>query len=195
MMAMIRFELQTTDYTSLSPVSGLLNMIALWLNDPNDADLHRARNSFEGWIWQDEEAGLRVTGARSSTWDTSFAIQALQAASPHVDVFDNLWKGQQFLSTQQIRKTFANLEMLQKRALHHRIDLTTSLRLPLLFVGLYLVYLAISCPISTSLFSRFSSSIVLSVMMSAAVKNMVPFGKNIAILFLLDLFRVYSEIS
>ncbi len=122
MMAMIRFELQTTDYTSLSPVSGLLNMIALWLNDPNDADLHRARNSFEGWIWQDEEAGLRVTGARSSTWDTSFAIQALQAARPHVDVFDNLWKGQQFLSTQQIRKTFANLEMLQKRALHHRID-------------------------------------------------------------------------
>ena len=122
MVDCIRFELQTTDYTSLSPVSGLLNTIALWLYDPNDADLHKALERFEGWIWQDEQAGLRVAGARSSTWDTGFVIQALQAASPHVEVSANLWKGQQFLSTQQIRQTFPQVETFQGISLHHRID-------------------------------------------------------------------------
>ncbi|MBC6454950.1 MAG: 2,3-oxidosqualene cyclase [Hormoscilla sp. SP5CHS1] len=116
MIDCIRFELQTTDYTSLSPVSGLLNIIALWLHDPNDADLHKALERFEGWIWQDEKSGLRITGARSSTWDTGFAIQALQATSPHLDVSDSLLQAQQFLATQQIRTTFPNIEDF------HRID-------------------------------------------------------------------------
>ena len=110
MIDCIRFELQTTNYTSLSPVSGLLNMIALWLHDPNDADLHKALECFERWIWQDEPTGLRITGARSSTWDTDFALQALQAASPHVEVSDSLLRAQQFLVTQQIRKTFPCIE-------------------------------------------------------------------------------------
>ncbi|MBV6622512.1 MAG: FAD-dependent monooxygenase [Rivularia sp. (in: Bacteria)] len=110
MVDCIRFELQTTDYTSLSPVSGLLNIIALWLYDSNDADIQRALKRFEGWIWQDERNGLRITGARSSTWDTGFAIQALQAASPHVDVSTSLLRGQQFLATQQIPTTFPNIE-------------------------------------------------------------------------------------
>ena len=122
MIDLIRFELQTTDYTSLSPVSGLLNMIALWLHDPKDADLHRALERFEGWIWQDEQAGIRVVGARSSTWDTSFAIQALQAASSHEDVSASLLKGQQFLASQQICQTFANLQMFPGTSLNYRID-------------------------------------------------------------------------
>jgi lanosterol synthase len=110
MLDCIRFELRTTDYTSLSPVSGLLNIVALWLHDPKDADLQKALERFESWIWQDEWAGLRITGARSSTWDTSFVIQALQAANPHVDVSDSLLLAQQFLDTQQIRRTFSNTE-------------------------------------------------------------------------------------
>lgn len=116
MIDLIRFELQTTDYTSLSPVSGLLNLIALWLNNPDEPDLGKALERFEGWMWQDEEAGLRIAGARSSTWDTAFAIQALQAASPHVDVAASLTPAQQFLATQQIRQTFANFDKF------HRID-------------------------------------------------------------------------
>jgi lanosterol synthase len=99
----IRFELQTSSHTSISPVSGLLNIIALWLNDPNDADLTQAIQAFEGWIWQDQTAGLRIAGARSSTWDTSFAIQALQAADPHCEVATSLAQAQAFLVTQQIQ--------------------------------------------------------------------------------------------
>ncbi len=112
----IRFEFRTTDYTCISPVSGLLNIIALWLYDPNDADLRKALERFEGWLWQDEEQGLRIAGARSSTWDTAFAIQALQAASSHVKRTASISKAQQFLASQQVRETFPNFEQF------HRID-------------------------------------------------------------------------
>jgi lanosterol synthase len=112
----IRFELQTTDYTCISPVSGLLNIIALWLHNANDLDLSRSIAAFEGWIWQDPQAGLRIAGARSSTWDTSFAIQALQAASPHLDVTASLTRAQQFLLTQQIQTSFPGYDRF------HRID-------------------------------------------------------------------------
>jgi lanosterol synthase len=104
----IRFELQTTDYTSISPVSGLLNLISLWLHDPEGEDLKKARDRFSGWMWQDEENGLRIAGARSSTWDTSFAIQALEAASPHVDVSQHLERSRSFLATQQIQTSLPN---------------------------------------------------------------------------------------
>ena len=32
-------------------------------------------------VWEDEEDGLRVAGARSASWDTAFALQALTAAA------------------------------------------------------------------------------------------------------------------
>jgi lanosterol synthase len=111
MLDQVRFELQTTDYTCISPVSGLLNIISLWLNNPQDADFSQACDRFEGWFWEDETAGLRIAGARSSTWDTSFAIQALQAASPYIEeVVPELELAENFLATQQIKSSFPNYE-------------------------------------------------------------------------------------
>ncbi len=102
----IRWELRTTDHTSISPVSGLLNIIALWLADPEDPDLGRALEALEGWLWEDDEDGTRVAGARSASWDTAFALQALTAASSHAAVGDSAGRGARFLATQQIRRTF-----------------------------------------------------------------------------------------
>jgi lanosterol synthase len=99
----IRFELRSTDHTGISPVSGLLDILALWRNDPKDPDLARALERFEAWIWEDDVDGLRVAGARSATWDTSFALQSLAAAAPHFDVTRMLERGQAFLRSQQIR--------------------------------------------------------------------------------------------
>ena len=110
MLDQIRFDVRTTDYTCISPVSGLLNMIALWLNNPQDEDFSQARDRFEGWFWSDETAGLRIAGARSSTWDTSFAIQALQAASPYVEVTQELKQAEQFLATQQVKTSSIDYE-------------------------------------------------------------------------------------
>jgi lanosterol synthase len=100
----IRFELRSTDYTCISPVSGMLNMLALYRYDPEDSDYLLQRERFEGWIWEDDDAGLRVAGARSATWDSSFAMQAMAAASPHFDVTKTLERGEAFLRSQQIKK-------------------------------------------------------------------------------------------
>lgn len=112
----IRWEMRSTDHTCLSPVNGLLSMIALWLENPEDPDLLRALERFEGWVWQDDVDGLRVTGARSLSWDTAFALQALAAAGPDrqrpQDVAKDhgrqkaLARGSAFLATQQIRGSF-----------------------------------------------------------------------------------------
>ena len=99
----IRYELRATAHTSISPVSGLLNIIALWLANPNDADVSEAWKSFEGWIWEDDVDGLRVAGARSATWDTAFAVQALAEAAPHTEQANRAIElGERFLASQQI---------------------------------------------------------------------------------------------
>jgi lanosterol synthase len=85
-------------------VSGLLNLLTLFRHDPNDADFKLQLERFEGWIWEDDHAGLRVAGARSVTWDTSFAIQALTAAAPHFDVTSTLERADAFMRSQQIKK-------------------------------------------------------------------------------------------
>jgi lanosterol synthase len=110
----VRYELRSTNHTCISPVSGLLDQIALHIEDPNDPDLIAARDRFEGWIWEDEVDGARVTGARSATWDTSFAAQALAAAHPHLaaahldaaqdEARAALARADAFLVTQQMRR-------------------------------------------------------------------------------------------
>jgi len=105
LLRQIKWELQSTNHTSISPVSGLLNILALWLNDPHDTDCRRAFAKLDGWLWEDEELGTRVTGARSSSWDTGFALQALAAASGREAVSDvrhALRRGVHFLRNQQI---------------------------------------------------------------------------------------------
>lgn len=104
----IRWELRTTDHRSISPVSGLLNIIALWIADPADADCTRAIEKLEDWMWEDASAGTRMTGARSVAWDTAFALQALTAAAPHCDARRAVRHGADFLSSQQIRNSFAH---------------------------------------------------------------------------------------
>ena len=102
----IKWELQTTDHTSISPVSGLLNILALWLHDPDDTNCRQALAQLEGWIWEDEEDGTRVTGARSASWDTGFALQAL-ATVPDLDGVQNARRrGADFLRSQQIDASF-----------------------------------------------------------------------------------------
>ncbi|MCA1853728.1 MAG: hypothetical protein LC647_15450, partial [Beggiatoa sp.] len=106
----IRFELRTTDHTAISPVSGLLSIIALWIHQPDDPDLHRALVHFEGWIWEDGRDGTRVAGARSASWDTAFALQALAAVKSHAGTGDSIARGVSFLTSQQIRWTFPGIE-------------------------------------------------------------------------------------
>jgi lanosterol synthase len=106
MVRRMKWELRTTDHTSISPVSGILNIVALWLRDPEDADGRRALAQLDRWIWEDDDAGLRVSGARSASWDTAFAVQALSTARQVDGVCDALRSGAGYLRAQQIRVSF-----------------------------------------------------------------------------------------
>ena len=102
----IKWELQTTNHTSISPVSGLLNILALWLHDSDDTDCLQALAQLEGWIWEDEEDGTRVTGARSASWDTGFSLQALATVPEFDEVQHALRQGANFLCREQISTSF-----------------------------------------------------------------------------------------
>lgn len=100
----LRWEMRQTHHTCISPVSGLLAILTLRTADVHDPDAQKAIDVFDGWVWEDEEKGARVAGARSATWDSGFAAQALAAAAPHVDVRGPLKKVDGFLGTQQITR-------------------------------------------------------------------------------------------
>ena len=102
----IKWELQTTNHTSISPVSGILNILVLWLRDPEDADGLRALAQLDRWIWEDDEGGLRVSGARSASWDTAFALQALSTVPELEGVCNALRSGASYLRRQQIGVSF-----------------------------------------------------------------------------------------
>jgi squalene/oxidosqualene cyclase-like protein len=73
----ILFELRSTNYACVSPVNGLLNVLALWDKDPNHPELAAAYDGVDYWTWEDDEEGLRINGAHSHTWDTAFTVQAI----------------------------------------------------------------------------------------------------------------------
>jgi 2,3-oxidosqualene cyclase len=73
----ILYEQRTTRYQGISPVSSLLNCLAIFAHDPRHPDLQPSLEGIEAWRWEDEAKGIRYAGARSNTWDTAFAVQAL----------------------------------------------------------------------------------------------------------------------
>ena len=72
-------EQRNSRYQGLSPVNGLLNCLALLAADPQHPDLAPSLAGVEKWRWEDATEGFRYAGARSHTWDTAFAMQALLA--------------------------------------------------------------------------------------------------------------------
>ncbi|PRQ07145.1 Squalene--hopene cyclase [Enhygromyxa salina] len=80
--AHIEFEFSSTDWVCLSPVNGMLFCLAMWSRDRRDPRLAQALDGLEYWMWEDEHEGLRICGARSDIWDTSFALQALCEGPP-----------------------------------------------------------------------------------------------------------------
>ena len=77
----IEYEQRSTKYAALSPVNGLLNILALYSANPRHPDLGPSLEGVEHWKWRDKEEGVRYNGARSQTWDTAFVVQAAAAAN------------------------------------------------------------------------------------------------------------------
>ncbi len=103
----MKWELDSSDFTCLSPVNGLLFMLTLWNANPSDPYVERQLARFEGWVWEDEHEGMRIAGARSATWDSSFALQALSRAYEALPterpmLRESIERGLEWLRTQQI---------------------------------------------------------------------------------------------
>ena len=81
----ILYEQRTTQYQGISPVSGLLNCLAIYAEDPKHPDLAPCIAAMEAWRWEDEAEGIRYVGARSNTWDTAFVIQAFMESPDRVE--------------------------------------------------------------------------------------------------------------
>ncbi len=73
----IVYEQRSSRYQGISPVSSLLNCLAIFSRDPSHPDLAPSLDGIEAWRWEDDAEGLRYVGARSNSWDTAFAMQAL----------------------------------------------------------------------------------------------------------------------
>jgi lanosterol synthase len=78
----IRAAQRASNFQALSPVSGILHTLALWTHDPRGPEVEASIAGLEAWCWQDQTDGVRYAGARSTTWDSAFALQALAAVPP-----------------------------------------------------------------------------------------------------------------
>ncbi|WP_434447075.1 hypothetical protein [Lentzea sp. E54] len=61
---------------ALSVVQGLLAHLGRAASGRPAAELHARFRAFDRWRWLDDDEGLRIVGARSSSWDTAFALRA-----------------------------------------------------------------------------------------------------------------------
>jgi lanosterol synthase len=98
----ILYEQRSTRYQGISPVNALLNCLALFAQDPAHPELQASLEGIEAWRWDDEAEGLRYVGARSNTWDTAFAMQALiETPTPLDGVAAAVAKARAFLESAQ----------------------------------------------------------------------------------------------
>ncbi|MER5890850.1 prenyltransferase/squalene oxidase repeat-containing protein [Streptomyces sp. NPDC001941] len=102
-------EQGVTAHAGLSPVSSLLNILVLYADDPRSEAVDAALAAMDQWRWLDPERGLRFAGARSQTWDTSFAVEALTAAgAPHPPVGRAVERARAFLRGAQVTQEIEN---------------------------------------------------------------------------------------
>jgi lanosterol synthase len=101
-LARIEYEQRSTQFAALSPVNGLLNILALHAANPNHPDLQPSLLGVEKWKWVDAEEGARYCGARSQTWDTAFVVQAACTAGSEDSFMSNLVRAASYLRANQV---------------------------------------------------------------------------------------------
>jgi lanosterol synthase len=104
----IEYEQRSTAYASISPVSGLLNVLALYAADPGHPGLGPSLDGVEYWQWRDTTEGVRYNGARSQTWDTAFTVQAAVAAGAGGAFTPALTRAASYLQTNQLTTELDN---------------------------------------------------------------------------------------
>lgn len=100
-LARLAAELEASAGQGVSPVSALLSCLAqACTGAPRDAVL-QAVDRLDAWRWEDQDGGLRIAGARSSSWDTAFALRALLCAPATPQVRAAIGRGYRWLAGAQ----------------------------------------------------------------------------------------------
>ena len=80
----MRFEQRSSNFQGLSPVNSILNVIALFAYDPQNSLIEPSLAGINSWRWDDLTEGIRFAGARSTSWDTAFAVLSV-LVGPGID--------------------------------------------------------------------------------------------------------------
>ncbi|WP_405594768.1 prenyltransferase/squalene oxidase repeat-containing protein [Streptomyces sp. NBC_01092] len=95
-------EQAVTGQAGISPVSSLLNVLVLHASGAGSRRVDEALEGVEKWRLQDEAEGIRYAGARSQSWDTAFAVEALLAGPRTPEVPAALRNACRFLAGAQL---------------------------------------------------------------------------------------------
>ena len=103
---MIRREIASSHHWCLSTTYAVIYVLALYAHDPADPLTDSLLDAQEAWRQQDEQQGIGYAGARSSIWDTAFALRALVAhpdgmAMGVSSARDTIKRGYAYLVSQQ----------------------------------------------------------------------------------------------
>jgi lanosterol synthase len=101
-VAGIAGELHLSRHQGISPVSGLLDALALHAVDPHHPELAASLRGVEAWRWDDEVSGVRFAGARSNAWDTAFALRAALEAPAAIRPDDAIRRAYGYLRDTQM---------------------------------------------------------------------------------------------
>lgn len=99
----IRAELAASAGQGVSPVSALLGCLVLACAGTPEDEVRGALARLDAWRWDDQDAGIRIAGARSCGWDTAFAMRALLCAPSTPEVVASLCRGYRWLAGAQER--------------------------------------------------------------------------------------------
>ncbi|MFJ8745981.1 prenyltransferase/squalene oxidase repeat-containing protein [Embleya sp. NPDC127516] len=101
----VEHEHTVTGRIGLSPVNSLLDILVLHAAGAAPDEVDRSLRAFDYWRWSDPQEGTRYAGARSHSWDTSFAIEALAAdRAPCRETVRAVRRGGRFLSGAQVTR-------------------------------------------------------------------------------------------
>jgi squalene/oxidosqualene cyclase-like protein len=97
----VQRELAASAGRGVSPVSALLGCLVLADVGLPRNEVHEALGRLDAWRWEDASEGLRIVGARSSSWDTAFAMRALLCAPRTPQAVTALGRAYRWLAGEQ----------------------------------------------------------------------------------------------
>jgi lanosterol synthase len=106
----IQYEMFASRNQGISPVNGLLHVLALYDQNPNDPEVGVALEAMESWKWQDEEEGIRYCGAHSTAWDTAFCMRAILASPTAAGSLPELQRAYEWLARTQMQEELPSHE-------------------------------------------------------------------------------------